>query len=138
MSQKIIRAIYEARLATWAAARVPALTASYENTPADPAEGATHLRASLLPADTDSQDLAGAHRVFRGVFQVSVYAPINTGPGAATGIADELAALFVYNARLTSGSVTVQQISPASIAPALQFDSYYVLPVSFGYRADTV
>lgn len=138
MSQKIIRAIYEARLATWAAARVPALTASYENTPADPAEGATHLRASLLPADTDSQDLAGAHRVFRGVFQVSVYAPINTGPGAATGIADELAALFVYNARLTSGAITVQQVTPASIAPALQVENHYVLPVSFGYRADTI
>lgn len=138
MSQKLCRQAYEARLATWAAARSPALAVSYENTQANPATGATHLRASLLPAETASEDLAGAHRAYRGVFQVSLYVPINTGPGAAAGIADELAALFVLNARLTAGAITVQQISPASIAPALQVENYYVIPVSFQYRADTI
>lgn len=137
MSQKLCRQAYEGRLGTWAAARSPALRVRYENVPFTPATGETYLHATQLPADTESDDLAGAHRAYRGVFQVSVYAPINTGSGAAAAIADELAALFVHNARLTSGAITVQQTTPASVAPALQFDSYYAVPVSLTYRADT-
>lgn len=135
MSQKIIRSLYEARLATWAAARVPALTVAYENTPFTQPVGA-FLRAFVLPADTIAEDIAGVLRTYRGVFQVSVAAPINSGSGAALGIADELAALFVLNARLTS-TITVQQITPTTIAPALQDATHYTVPVSFQYRADT-
>jgi hypothetical protein len=137
VSQTLIRRAYEGRLATWAAARSPALPVSYENVPYTPTTGAKYLRAYVLPAATDAPDLAGALRTYRGVFQVSVCCPINTGPGAAAGIADELAALFVVNARLTSGAITVQQITPCSIAPALQDDTHYIVPVSFQYRCDT-
>lgn len=138
MSQKLCRQAYEARLKTWADARSPALRVAFENAAFTPIADETYLKASLLPARTDSEDLAGEHRAYRGVFQVSVYAPINKGPGAAESVADELAALFVLNARLTAGAITVQQITPASVAPALQFDSNYVVPVSFEYRADTL
>lgn len=138
MSQKIIRALYEGRLAAWAAARATPLSVAYQNRPQTPATGTTYLKAFLLPSPTDSQDLAGAHRVYAGVFQVSVVAPINTGPGAAEGIADELIALFPLNLLLTSGAVTVQINTPASAAPALQDESNYIVPVSFTYRADTI
>jgi hypothetical protein len=136
VSQTLIRRAYEVRLATWAAARSPALTVVHENESLTPANGATYLRAYLLPATTDAPDLAGALRTYRGVFQISVTCPINTGAGAALGIADELAALFVVNARLTSGAITVQQITPCSIAPALQDETHYIVPVSFQFRAD--
>jgi hypothetical protein len=137
VSQTLIRRAYEGRLATWAAARSPALPVSYENVPYTPTTGATFLRAYVLPATTDAPDLAGTLRTYRGVFQISVTCPINTGAGAALGIADELAALFVVNARLTSGAITVQQITPCSIAPALQDETHYIVPVSFQYRCDT-
>ncbi|KGQ19932.1 Phage protein [Lysobacter dokdonensis DS-58] len=137
MSAKRIRAIYEGRLKTWADARSPALSVAFENVPFNPANGSTYLRAFLLPAATTSPDLAGALTTYRGVFQVSVCAPINKGAGAALGIADELAALFVVNARLTASGFTVQQITPCSVAPALQDDTHYIVPVSFEYRADT-
>jgi len=136
VSIKRIRAIYEGRLKTWADARVPALPVAYENVPFDPVTGATYLKAFLLPANTVSGDLAGALTTYRGVFQVSVCAPINKGAGAALGIADELAALFVVNARLTASGLTVQQITPCSVAPALQDDTNYIVPVSFQFRAD--
>lgn len=137
MSNKRIRALYEGRLATWAAARVPALSIALQNKPFTPTTGTAYLKCFLLPADTASEDLAGALRTYRGVFMVSVVAPINTGPGAAETIADELAALFVHNARLTGSGFTVQQITPASQAPALQDATTYIVPVSFEYRADT-
>ena len=135
MSQKQVRAIYETRLATWAAARAPALPIVYENDPLTP-PATTYLRAFLLPADTTSEDLAGTLRTYGGIFQVNVVAPINTGPGAAAAIGDELAALFVLNARLTGG-VTVQQITPTTVAGALQDADRYTIPVYFSYRSDT-
>lgn len=137
MSNKRIRALYEGRLLTWAAARGVPLTVVYQNRPQVPTTGTAYLKCFLLPADTASQDIEGALRTYRGVFMVSVVAPINTGPGAAETIADELAALFVLNARLTASGFTVQQITPASQAPALQDASTYIVPVSFEYRADT-
>lgn len=138
MSNAAVRAALESRLATWAAARVPALSVTWENLPADPANGATYLRAYLLPADTESQDLSGAHRAYLGVFQVSIVTAINVGPGAAVGIADELNALFPVNGRYTSGSTTTQIITPASASRGYQDEATFIVPVSIGYRADTI
>jgi hypothetical protein len=135
VSHKLIRAAYEGRLKTWADARTPALSVAWENRPFTATTGTAYLRAYLLPADTDAPDLAGAVRTYRGVFLVNVVCPINKGSGEAMGIADELAALFVVNARLTN-TLTVQQVTPCRIAPALQDDTSYVVPVSFQYRAD--
>ena len=136
MSQKRIRAIYEGRLKTWADARSPVLRIAFENVPFTPANGETYIKAFVFPAMSVNLDLAGASTTYRGVFQASVCVPINNGSGAASGIADELAALFVPNTLLTDGVVTVQQVTPASIAPALQGESEYIVPVSFTYRAD--
>jgi hypothetical protein len=138
VSQSAVRVALESRLSAWAAARGTPLSVTWENVPADPAQGATYLRAFLLPAPTRSEDLAGAHRSFLGVFQVSVVCPVNVGPGVAVGIADEIAAHFPVNGRYTSGSVTVQIVQPASIAPALMEPDAYIVPVSIAYRADTI
>lgn len=138
MSTKLVRVILESRLATWAAARSPALRVAYENAPFTPTTGETYLRANMLPAPTQSDDLLGTHRGYLGVFQVSVVRPINVGPGLALDIAAELDTLFPVNGRYTSGAVTVQVISPPSAAPAFQAENEYIVPVSFQYRADTI
>lgn len=138
MSQKKCRAAFEGRLATWAAARSPALRISYQNVPFTPAAGETYLKAFLLPADTTSDDLAGDHTAYRGVFQVSVVGPINKGSGAVEGIAEEMEALFYTNLQLSVSSLLVQQITPARVAPALQDESTYTVPVSFSYRSDSI
>ena len=135
MSLSLVRSAFESRLAIWAAARTPALPIVWENAKASPA--LPYLRALLLPAPTTSETLDGLHRAYRGVFQVSVVAPIDGGPGVASGIADELAALFPMDLRLPSGVLTVQVTRPASAAPALQHESDYTVPVSLSYRADT-
>lgn len=138
MSTEAVRSILETRLSSWAAARVPALRVAYENVPFTPAAGETYLRAYLLPAQTESLDLQGAHRGYRGVFQVTVVRPNGAGRGPALGIAAELNTLFPMNGRYTSGAVTVQIVSPASAGPGLQQENSYVVPVSFEYRADVI
>lgn len=135
MSQVLIRAALEARLSIWAAARTPALPIAWENTKAAPP--LPYLRVAFLPARTTSDTLDGVHRAFRGVFQINVVAPIDAGPGLASGIADEIAALYPVNLRLPNGVITVQVTTPASAAPALQHDSDFTVPVSLTYRADT-
>lgn len=138
MSNASVRAALESRLSTWAAARVPALSVVWQNVPADPLQGTTYLRAFLLPAPTQSDDLEGLHRARLGVFQVSIVLPISVGPGAADGIADELNTLFPVNGRYTSGSVTTQIITPASPSQGFQDEATFIVPVSIGYRADTI
>ncbi len=139
MSDVIIRSLYEGRLKAWADARSPALTIAYEDRPfTAPADGSAYLKAYLLPGNTDSEDLAGEHKSYRGIFQISVITKSGIGRGPAEQIADELAALFPNNLRLTKNSFTVFVRSPTSNAPSIQSDTTSALPVSFEYRADTI
>jgi hypothetical protein len=134
LSTKLIRSLYEQHLAAWAAAR--SLPVAWQNVPFTPPTSGLYLRAFLLPATTDSLDLEGAHRLYTGVFQVSIVAPSGQGSGAAEQLAADLATEFPLNLRLSSGGFTVLTISPCSQGPAIQDSSSYVIPVSFRYRAD--
>jgi hypothetical protein len=111
---------------------------AWENVPYSPVAGTTYLRGFLLPAKTASSDLAGAHRAFTGVYQVSVVAPLNGGPGIAEGIADEIAALFPLNTRLAVPGLILQVVTPVTAAQGAQDSTSYIVPVSFEYRADIV
>lgn len=135
MSNKLCRRAIETQLAAWASARVPVIQVAWENVQFTPPTGA-YLRAFLMPATTTGPDIAGKARTYRGVYQVSVVAPINGGAGVAEGIADELAALFPLNGRFTVPGLTLQVISPVTVAQGAQDASNFVMPVSFGYRAD--
>lgn len=137
MSNKLCRQVIETALNTWAVARTPALPVAWENAPFS-APATTYLRAFLMPADTSGFDLAGAGRSYMGVYQVNVVAPINTGPGAAEGIAGEIAALFPLNTLLTAGSLTLQVVSPVSVAQGMTDGERYTVPAWFRYRANTI
>ncbi|TKD32587.1 DUF4128 domain-containing protein [Azotobacter chroococcum] len=134
MSTKLIRSLYEQRLAAWASAR--SLSVAWQNVSFTPLASGIYLRAFLLPADTDSLDLEGAHRLYTGIFQVSIVAPNGKGSGAAEQLAADLDALYPNNLRLTSGAFAVQIVSPCSQGPAIPGETHMMLPVSFRYRAD--
>lgn len=138
MSTEACRSILESRLATWAAGRSTPLRVAYQNVAFTPTQGETYLRSYLLPAKTTAEDLAGALRTYRGVYQVSIVRPIGGGSGPALSIAAELNSLFPVNGRYTSGAVTVQVITPPSAVPGAQDENTYVVPVSFEYRADVI
>ena len=138
MSDRIIRSLFEGRLKAWADTHVPKLVIAYEGvTFTPPAGGATYLRAYLMPGNTDSEDLAGKHVSYRGVFQVSVVTASGSGTGDAGAIADEVAHLFPNNLALTKAGFTVYVRSPMATAAALQGETTSSLPLSFQYRADT-
>ncbi len=137
MSHKIIRSMLEARLKAWAAARTPVLRIAYQNVPFTPNNGETYLRAFLMPAGTDSNDLAGAHRLYTGLFQITIVTPVGNGPFGAETIADELASLYPLNERLVRDGITALIMTPVEPGPELTEDTAFALPVSFQYRSDT-
>lgn len=137
MSNTLIRQAFEVPLATWAAARTPALQIAFQNAEFTPPNVA-HLLAYMLPAGTASDDLGGVHRRYEGVFQVTVRAPAGAGPAAAASIADEVAALYPLTSRLTAVGISVVLLSPMSEGPPIQEPGWYSIPLSCAYRCDTV
>lgn len=140
MTMPRIRQLLETRLNTWAAARNPALPIAWQNKSFTPPSSGSYLRAFILPAPTESHDLKGDHRKYSGVFQVSVVAPRDTGPGAAEAIAEEIAALFPMSLRMAIASPAFDLIlaSPMQIARGIDEPDRYVVPVSAQYRADDI
>lgn len=137
MSHAIIASIYETKLIAWSKARAEPIKVVFENVQYDPAEGETYLRAFLLPGDTASSTLAGDHRAFIGVYQVSIVAPAGTGKARTNPLVAELTALFPLYARDTKEGVTVVTMSPVDPGPSMSDPPTYTVPVSFEYRADT-
>lgn len=137
MSHAIVASIYEAKLIAWNNARPQKLKIVFENTAYTPAADETYLRAFTIPGDTASNTLGGDHRLFTGVFQVSVIAPAGTGKTKTNPIVEELTSLFPLYARDTKGTVIVVTMSPVDQGPGITGDSVYTVPVSFSYRADT-
>jgi len=135
MSHRIIRSLLEARLAAWA--KTKNLRVAYQNVSFDPGDAETYLTTATLPALTDSLTLAGDHREYTGIFQVSVVTPAGKGAGAGEALADELAALYPLNDRLSKGAFIVQIITPMAVAREIQGDTDFTIPVSLTYRADT-
>lgn len=101
MSHAIIASIYEAKLIAWNAARGQKLKIVFENTAYTPAAGETYLRAFTIPGDTASNTLGGDHRLYTGVFQISIIAPAGTGKTETNPLVSELTSLFPLYARST-------------------------------------
>ena len=137
MSTNAVRATLEARVAAFAAAQSPALRVAYENVAFVPTNGETYLRTAMLPATTLSDDLAGAHRGYVGLLQVTIVCPKGQGAGRALAIAAALESYFPVNGRYGTAPV-VQITRPASVGPAVVEDNTHNVPVSIWYRADTI
>ncbi|QLG93521.1 DUF4128 domain-containing protein [Pseudomonas yamanorum] len=137
MSHAIIASIYEAKLIAWSKACAEPIKIVFENTAYSPADSETYLRAYTLPGDTASNTLGGDHRLFTGVYQISIIAPTGTGKTKTNPIVAELTSLFPLYARDTKSGVTVVTMSPVDPGPGITDAPTYTVPVSFQYRADT-
>lgn len=135
MTQAIIRRAFESTLKTWADAQP--LEVAWENKSFTPVNGATYLRAFLLPIPTESDDLGRVHRRYEGIFQVSVALPLGTGAGAGEAIVSALVALFTPSTVINQSGLRIFIMQPMSAATAILEDDRYVIPCSLTYRADT-
>lgn len=137
MSHNIIASIYEKKLIAWAKTLPLPLKVVVENEAYKPVDGETYLKAFTLPADTASNTLGGDHKLYTGVFQVSIVTPSGKYRGDAGVIADQIAALFPLYELNSKGALTVVTMSPVDPGPGIPDDTTFTVPVSFLYRADT-
>lgn len=137
MSHAIIASIYEAKLIAWNNARQERLKIVFENMAYTPAAGETYLRAFTVPGDTASNTLGGEHRLYTGVFQVSIICPAGTGKAKANPIAAEIIALFPLYVRDVKNGFVVTPMTPVDVGPGITGHSTYTVPLSFSYRSDT-
>lgn len=101
-----------------------------------PATG-PYLKTQLFPAKTGSSTLAGDHKSYIGVYQVTIAVPAGEGTGNVTTIIDELQALFPLYQRVAYGSNIAVVMSPVSPMTAITQDGYFYTPTFFNYRSDT-
>ncbi len=138
MSNKIIRAAFETRLAAWAAAQTPPLPVAFENidfTP--PAAGTAYARCFLLPVDEDTETVDMQHRAYEGIFQVTLCMPLGQGNGAADDLVASLQAVFNPAAPLVQTGLRIFLTRPLSRRSGITEDTCFSVPVSCAYRADT-
>lgn len=137
MTQALVRAALETALDAWADAQSPAIPVAWENVTFTPPT-TRHIRAFILPAETQSLDLLGKHRGFRGIFQVSLCMPIGTGMKATETLVNALDVLFARASYFTAGGVRTQIVTPMSASTPLQSDGFIITPVSCQYLAHVV
>ena len=135
MSDKTIRAALEGRLATWAATQ--SLTVQYQNAPIAQPSG-TYRRAWYMPATRASQDIAGTHVLYSGIFQIDVVGVENVGTGTVATVVENIAAQFPNNLSLSASGLTIRVIGPASPRVGEYEQGRYVVKVSIPYRCDTI
>jgi hypothetical protein len=109
----------------------------YENIEAAPNDE-IYLKSTVLPAMTTSFDLAGNSRIYKGVYQVSIVAPINTGKSRSQQISEAIIKHFQLNTELTKDNFSLYINSIPSVYPAITDKTTYTIPISMNYRADTL
>ena len=131
MSALNIRRAFEKRLAL-----MSPLATAYENVNYVPVTGTPYQRASLLPAQPENPTLGDAYYREVGVFQVSLYYPVNVGSSTAETRAEAVISHFKRATSMVEDGQSVQVIQTPTRTPAQVIDGWYVIFVSIFYRSE--
>ena len=136
MSNPVIRAALETRLANWAALQSPPLAVSYQNVAFNkPTDDETpFLECFLIPNVTMSRDVAQTHQRRYGLFQVNVWSPQGPGMGNGEALAESVASLFSPIPK--TGPVFIEQ-TPSIDRAILDDSSWIIIPVLVKYRYES-
>lgn len=104
MSIVSIRAALETKLNTI----TPAISTAWENHPFTPVDGVPYQRVYLMPATPSNPTMGDGYYREQGIFQVSLFYPLQTGAAAAAARAELIRSAFKRGVSMTSGGVTVQ------------------------------
>ena len=101
MSISSVRIALETKLATI----TPALSTAYENVPFTPVTGTPYQRAYLMPATPANPTMGDGYYREQGIFQVSLFYPLQAGPKTAADRAELIRAAFKRGTTLTTGGI---------------------------------
>lgn len=135
MSLPRIAELLETHLHKWASAK--GLPIATDNVSFDTPDG-PYLRSHVMPATNDVIDLAGKLVVYSGVYQVNICTPVGRGKSTAFSLAEDLVNHFAVNTVLTDGEFSCYIDEIPSASSGITNDRVYTVPVSMGYRSDTI
>jgi hypothetical protein len=116
----------------------PALSTEWQNVPFTPVTGTPYQRAFLLPATPDNPTLGDSFYRERGIFQVSLLYPIQTGPAAAEARAQLIRTAFKRGTVMTSGTVKVLIDRTPEIGQGRVDDDRWFVPVKIRWSAGII
>ena len=132
MSISSIRSALESHLSSMSGA----LPTAYENAQFLPVSGTPFQKVNLLPALTQNPSIgASLHREI-GIFQVSLYYPLNAGANNCATMAENIRTRFARGITITKDSVTVMIDSTPSISKGMIDGDRWIVAVSINYSAD--
>jgi len=130
MSLAAIQSALEKRLLTLA----PQLPTAWENVTFTPPSSMWQRVNHLINVPRDLA-LERTLRMDRGIFQVTVHAPINTGRLAAMQRAELIRDHFAPVLMLTEGAVRVDIVDTPRIASPMPDEAWWAVPVSVYWSA---
>ena len=104
MSIVNVRAALEAKLNGMA----NPISYAWENVPFTPVVGVPYAAAYLLPASPENPTMGDTYYQEQGIFQVSLFYPLQVGPAAAAVRAQLIRTAFKRGTSMVSGTVTVR------------------------------
>ena len=128
MSEQAIRSALETRLQSMS----PALPTQHENDSFEPTVGVPYQRTHLMRGQPENPVYGSFHRA-QGIFQVTMYYPQGSGPGAAEARAELTSAHFPRGLPLTNGGVTVTINREPYIMAGFKDGSWWAVPVRIIY-----
>jgi len=131
MSHRKISAALSSRLNTL----TDAPPIAFENVPFTPVDGTTWLRESYLPANSATVGLEPSGSTdFVGVYQISIYIPLDDSKFGAHQLIDDITAHFARGTMLVfeGQAVVVEQVN---VSQGLASGGWWLMPVSVNWRA---
>jgi hypothetical protein len=132
LETKIFRALTD-HLDTFANAQ--GLEIARPAVPFSPTDGAAYLKVYFIPTTTEAMDIAGLINEYRGILQVSVIYPGESGIVAPLELAAAVADHFQSGTVVTHGATTFKIQQPPQVGPTIDDGAWTIIPVSVRYRA---
>ena len=113
----------------------PSISTAFENTTFTPPANVIYQRAVLLPNTPEDSQISSGTYFERGIFQVSIYAPIGKGAGDSEARAQLIKNAFKRGTSLVQAGVTVIITNAPSVATGYPDGDRYITPISMRYQS---
>lgn len=129
-----IAAALATRLGEWADAE--GIPVAWENVPFTPPSDAFYLAVHDMPATPRTVDHGLRCRIYSGVYQINVVAPVGIGRTDVVALADRVAELFPEGQEIEGRGFTCWIDQTPGVFRGITTSVSYTVPVSLNYRAD--
>ena len=113
----------------------PALATAWENVDYEPVAGTPYQAAYVLAAEPDNPTMGDDYYREQGIFQISLFYPIQVGTAVAEARAQLIRTTFKRGTSMTSGAVTVIVNKTPEIAPGRVDGDRWHIPVKIRWYA---